>query len=648
MDRDAAAHQARFEEALALQRKGDFRAAERICLELLGRRGDHFEAMHLLGVVALQQRHAARAAELFGEAIALRGDVAAAHCDLGKALVALKRPAQALSCFERATALDPAFAEAHAWRGEIMVGLRRLEQAAESYRIASGLLPNEAALHRNLGHVLTMLRRHDEAFAAYDAAFCLDPERAGIEGHRLYARMHLCDWGKWSADCGHLLSSVRAGKASTQPFILLAVPSTPAEQLGCASAWTELHFRNATPRWRGERYDHDRIRIAYLSADFRQHAASILMAGMFERHDRSRFEISAISFGTDDGSAMRARLEASFEHFVEARELSDDGIADLIRSREIDIAVDLMGYTTNSRTGILARRPAPVQAHYMGFPGTMGAPFLDYVIADRTVIPDAERACYSEKIVSLPHSYFVNDATRPIADRAFTRAELGLPERGFVFCCFNGSHKITPETFDGWMRILKQVDGSVLWLLAGNPATASNLKREATTRGVDPARLIFAARMQPAEHLARHRAADLLLDTLPYNAHTTAADALWAGLPALTHSGGTFAGRVAASLLGAIGLGELVTATAAGYERLAVELATDARRLAAIRARLAANRLTTPLFDTRLFTAHMEAGFVAMHERHRAGLPPDHLPIPAIDRLPSRSAKSRPKTDRDR
>ncbi|HEY2247388.1 MAG TPA: tetratricopeptide repeat protein [Bradyrhizobium sp.] len=629
MEQEAALLQSRFREAMALHRRSDLDAAERIYRDILARQSDHFDATHMLGVVLLQRRHTVEGIALIRRAIALNGEAASAHVNLGKALIDAKRADEALACFDRAIALDPTSAEAHAHRADIMVGLRRPEEALKSYRAAAGLRPDEPALQRNCGHLLAMLRRHDEAFAAYDRAFRLTPELVGVEGHRLYARMHLCDWRDWDADREHLIASVRAGQPSTQPFIFLAVPSSPADQLQCAQVWTTRHFSGETPRWRGERDLHERIRIAYLSADFRQHAASVLMAGMFERHDRSRFEVSAVSFGADDGSPMRKRVTAAFEHFIDARGLGDDAIADLVREHEIDIAVDLMGYTTNSRTGILARRPAPVQAHYMGFAGTMGAPFLDYVIADRVVIPDTARAAYSEKVVTLPNSYFVNDAGRPIAERAFTRAELGLPERGFVFCCFNGSHKITPDVFDSWMRILKRVNGSVLWLLADHPATIGNLMREAAARGVDPKRLIFARRIPPPEHLARHRAADLFLDTLPYNAHTTACDALWAGLPVLTRTGETFAGRVAASVLGAIGLGELITQSAAAYERLAVALATDPARLAAIRDRLVQNRLTTPLFDTRLFTRHMEAAFVAMHRRHQAGLPPDHIDIPA-------------------
>jgi protein O-GlcNAc transferase len=624
---DAGQLQARFREGMALHRRGDLDGAERIYRDILARLPAHFDATHMLGVVQLQRRRTADGIALIRQAIAINGEVASAHVNLGKALVLDRHPDQALACFDRAIALDHTSIEAHAHRADIMLALRQPEEALKSYRAAADLRPNEAALHRNCGHLLARLARHDEAFAAYDRAFRLAPELTGIEGHRLHAKMHLCDWRDWENDCAHLVESVRAGKPATQPFIFLAVPSSAADQLQCAGAWTAQHFKAEPPRWQGERYRHERIRVAYLSADFRMHAAAVLMAGMFENHDRSRFEISAVSLGVDDGSPMRRRLVAAFEHFIDAHQLGDDAVADLLRASEIDVAVDLMGYTTNSRTGILARRPAPVQAHYMGFAGTMGAPFFDYVIADRIVIPDSARAFHSEKVVTLPNSYYVNDSGRPISERAFTRAELGLPERGFVFCCFNGSHKIVPETFDGWMRILKAVNGSVLWLLADDRATVDNLVREAAARGIGPQRLVFARRLPPAEHLARHRAADLFLDTLPYNAHTTACDALWAGLPVLTRVGETFAGRVAASVLGAIGLRELITETAAEYERRAIALAADSVRLAAIRGRLAQNRLTMPLFDTRLFTRHMEAAFVAMHRRHQAGEPPDHISI---------------------
>jgi predicted O-linked N-acetylglucosamine transferase (SPINDLY family) len=625
-DQGAGPLQTRFREGLALHRQGELAAAERVYREVLDLEPRHFDSVHMLGLVALQTGRIEQGIELVRQAIALNGKVAAAHNNLGKALLDLMRPEQALASFERAIALDATFAEAHANRGNALIALNRSAQALACYQQAIALKPDFAEAHRNCGNVFSRLRRYDEALAAYDRAFAMRPNMPGVEGHRLYAKLHLCDWSHWDAESAHLLASVRGGNASTQPFIGLALPSSPADQLQCARSWVARHFpASAKPLWQGERYRHDRIRVAYLSADFRQHPASTLMAGMFECHDRSRFETTALSFGVDDRSDLRQRVKASFERFIDVRTCSDQEIADLVRSLEIDIAVDLMGFTTDSRTGIFARRPAPVQAHYMGYPGTMAAPYIDYIIADRVVIPDRQRAFYSEKPALLPDSYLVNDARRAIADRDFARGELGLPPDGFVFCCFNSSHKITPAMFDCCMRILGQVEGSVLWLLDGSAKTADNLRREARARGVDAGRLLFANRMPPSDHLARHRAADLFLDTLPYNAHTTASDALWAGLPVLTCLGETFAGRVAASVLGAVGVPELIAETPDDYQRLAVGLATDPGRLAAIRAKLAANRLTTPLFDTARFTRQIEAAYTAMHARQQAGLGPDDI-----------------------
>jgi protein O-GlcNAc transferase len=324
---------------------------------------------------------------------------------------------------------------------------------------------------------------------------------------------------------------------------------------------------------------------------------------------------------------MRRRIEAAFERFVDARPQGDDQIADLVRALEIDILVDLKGYTQDARTSVFAMRPAPIQINYLGFPGTIGAGFMDYIVADQTLIPQDWQHCYAEKIVWLPDSYQANDDRRIIADTVPARVDLGLPKTGFVFCCFNDNYKITPSVFFIWMRILLAVEHSVLWLFEDNPTAASNLRREAAARGVAPERLVFARRLPNAEHLARHRCADLFLDTLPYGAHTTASDALWAGLPVLTCLGETFAGRVGASLLNAVRLPELVTTTPNAYEKLAIELTRDPARLAALKAKLAGNRLTTPLFDTARFTRHIEAAYAAMMERHRAGLPPDHIHV---------------------
>jgi predicted O-linked N-acetylglucosamine transferase (SPINDLY family) len=370
--------------------------------------------------------------------------------------------------------------------------------------------------------------------------------------------------------------------------------------------------------------------VGYFSADFREHPVAQLLVELLERHDRSRFAVSGFSFGPDTGDALRQRVAAACERFVDVRERADAEVALLARELELDIAVDLTGFTDGCRPNIFALRAAPIQVSYLGYPATMGAPYIDYLIADATVVPPAQQRHYAERIAYLPHSFLVTDTTRAVAARAFTRTELGLPEHGVVFCAFHNSYKIVPATFGRWMRILERVPDSVLWLREENAYATANLRQEAARRGVDGNRLIFAPRMpSPAEHLARQRCADLFLDALPYNAHTTASDALWAGLPVLTCLGETFAGRVAASLLHAIGLPELVTATTEAYEAMAIALATDPARLGALKEKLARNRLTTPLFDTVRFARHLEAAYTAMYERHQADLPPDHIVVPA-------------------
>jgi len=566
----------------------------------------------------------------YDKALALKPDLENAWLGRGNIFYELKRYDDAFAAYDKALALKPDLANAWLGRGNIFSELKHYDNAFAAYDKALALKPDLANAWLGRGNVLEALKRYEDAFAAYDKALALKPNLAGVEGARLHAKMHLCDWNNFDADCMHLISTVRNGDVNTEPFKFLAIPSSSEDQLKCASLWIANKLPDSGhPIWR-EIYDHRRIRIAYLSADFHQHATSYLIAGLFEQHDESCFEVTAISLASNDNSSIRERLQASFERFINAEAQSDEQIANLIKTLEIDILVDLNGFTKDSRTNVLARRSAPIQVSYLGYPGTMSAKYIDYIIADRIVIPEKHSEFYSEKVVRLPNSYQVNDDKRSISERHFTRADVGLPPKGFVFCCFNNNYKVVPPTFDCWMRILKQVEGSVLWLLEDNAKAASNLRKEAVLRGVEAERLIFAKRMPLPDHLARHRLASLFLDTLPYNAHTTASDALWAGLPVLTCLGETFAGRVAASLLHAIHLPELVTTTLETYEQLAVDLAAHPESLAMIKTKLTQNRLTTPLFDTKLFTRHLEAAYTAMHARHQAGLAPDQIAVPAI------------------
>jgi len=566
----------------------------------------------------------------YDEAVIARPGYAEALNNRGSALLEARRLEEALASYDRALAIRPDYAEALYDRGNVLLGLGRLEASLASYDRALELKPDFAEALNNRGIVLLEMGRREALIDNYRRLLAVAPEYPYIGGFLLNARLQCCEWDDYDSEVARITRDIRAGKRADAPFNFLAVSDSPADQLCCAKTSIADEFPSAPqPAWEGRRVGSGRIRVAYLSADFHDHAVPRLIAGLIESHDRSRFEVTALSLGPERNDAMRERLKRAFDRFVDVRERSDRETASLLDELGIDIAVDLQGFTRGCRPGILAHRGAPIQVNYLGYPGTMGADYVDYIIGDRHVIPQAHHPHYSEKVVYLPDCYQVNDPARAIADRTIGRAALGLPESGFVFCCFNNSYKITPRVFDIWMRVLQAVGGSVLWLLEDNPSAARNLLREAGRRGVAPERLIFAPRTRSHDHLARHRAADLFLDTLPYNAHVTASDALWAGLPVLTRMGDAFAGRVAASLLHAAGVPELVTTTWQDYERLALELAGDRGRLDAVRDKLARNRLTCPLFDLQRLRKHLEAAYVTMRERHRRGDAPVSFEVSA-------------------
>ncbi len=582
----------RLQAALALHNQGNFTDAEKCYEDILKSEPDHFDTLHLLGVLYLQTRRIERAVALLQRAVATNSEVAAAHDNLGNALLMQGRLDEAVASYDRATALQPDFAIAYYNRGIALKDLNRL----------------------------------DEAVASLGRAIALKPDTAFALGLRLHTKMQLCDWSDLQAEISYLLGKVELLEHASTPHAILAISHSRSDLRNAATTWTMAQNpedSSLPPIVR--RPQRDKIKVGYFSSDFRAHATAWLIAELIERHDRSRFEVIGFSFRGNADDEIGARLEAAFDRFIDVRTQTDTDVALLARKLELDISIDLNGFTQHSRTGIFARRASPLQVNYLGYPGTMGAEYMDYLIGDPVVIPDAHRVDFTEKIVWLPDSYQPNDTKRRISDRVFTRSELGLPADGFVFCCFNKTYKITPDVFDSWMRILRSVPQSVLWLLEDNAQAAANLRREAERRGVSGDRLVFAPRMDLPEHLSRHRLADLLLDTLPCNAHTTASDALWAGLPVLTRLGETFPGRVAASLLTAIGLPELITDTAESYEALAIGLARDPARLARLRQRLAANRLTTALFDISRYTRHIEAAYEAMCRGYHAGLPPDHI-----------------------
>jgi protein O-GlcNAc transferase len=651
-------------QARACHGAGQLGEAEQLYRRILDIAHGDLEARHMIGVVRLQQGRAGEALQILTPLLAeapghadIRTHHGLALQDLGRGAEALAdfdhaltlqpgnaltllyrgnflleegRLEEALASYDRLLAIAPGYDEAWFRRGSALWLMDRFEDALASYRKALAINPGRFGAAFNSGTTLLKLERYDEALAAFEKAASLAPGHRYLLGAIAGAVSGGCDLERWDGMRARVTEAVRDRTSVIAPLTFLPYCGDSALRSICSETFAADRVpQTGALLWNGERYGHARIRLAYVSSDFHQHATAELIAGLIESHDRTQFEVTAISFSPDDGSPMRARIVKAFDHFEDVRAVGDRDVARLLRAGEIDIAIDLKGHTEGSRPGILACRPCPVQVNYLGYPGTIGAPWLDYIIGDAVVLPFGDQDFYSEKIVHLPHCYQANDARRAIAQVAPSRTEAGLPAKAFVFCCFNAAWKITPAMFDVWMRLLQAVPESVLWLLEDNAAMTVHLRAAAAARGVDAARLVFAPHAAPALHLARQRLADLFLDTLPYGAHTTASDALWAGLPLLTCLGTQFDGRVAASLLTTIGLPDLVTASLDDYEALALTLARDPQKLAGLRARLGSNRLSSPLYDVERFRKALEAAYRRMMEILREGERPQSFTVPA-------------------
>ena len=581
-----------------------------------------------LGNIFLDLKEYNKALEVYDKSIKIDPKYEEVWSNKGNVLFGLKRFEEALVHHDKALSLKPDYAEAWSNKGNTLNELKRHEEAIAHYDKALSLKPDYSEAWSNKGSALNELKRYEEAIAQYERALSLKPDIDWLYGDFFHTKMKVCLWNGHQEEVKNFTSTIDSHQKIIKPFALLSLSDNTFLHGQCC----EIYVKDKCPfnPLLGpipKSTQREKIRIGYFSADFHNHATGYLMAELFELHDKTQFELIGFSFGPITNDEMRQRLEKSFDQFIEIGSKSDFEVAQLSRNLNIDIAVDLKGFTQDSRTGIFSYRAAPIQVNYLGYPGTMGTDYIDYIIADKTLIPVEAQSCYSEKVAYLPNSYQVNDRKRVVSDKQYTRQELGLPENGFVFCCFNNNFKILPATFEGWMRILKAVEGSILWLLQDNPWVVDNLKKEAEKQGIAAHRLVFAERMPLSVHLARHRQADLFLDTLPYNAHTTTSDALWTGLPVLTLMGRSFSSRVAASLLNAIGLPELITNTPEEYEALAIELAINPKKLAEIKLKLANNRLTTPLFDTPLFAKNLESAYTKMYKRYQADLEPEHISI---------------------
>jgi len=574
------------------------------------------------------------ALDSYAHALAAREDFVEALGNRALALREAGRSEEALQSYRRALQLRPDYAEACDGLGSALRDLGRLEEALVSYDRALQLKADFAAAYSNRGNLLRDLRRYEEALQSYERALALDPGLPGLQGVWLYTRLQLCEWRDLPTHLASLMAAIRRSPRATLPFPLLAIADCAALQRQVAQAWSaEVQpvapappgaappgaAPRAPQRPSGAPEHGGRLRIGYLSGDLREHALSYLMVGVFEQHDRERFEVLGISYAPPSDGPFGRRVHAAFDRFIDVSRLADREAVALLRELRVDIAIDLMGLTVGQRLRILASRIAPVQASYLGYPGTLAAPYVDYLLADRYVVTPAFRASCTEAIAYLPDCFQANDDRRPIDAQPLSRAALGLAEEAFVYCCFNNTFKLNPQMFALWCRLLQAQPRALLWLLAESEPARANLRRELQGRGIEPTRLVFAGRLPYEQHLARLRLADLFLDTLPFNAGTTASDALWAGLPVLTCSGETFAGRMAGSLLHAAGLPELVTHSLAEYEQRALQLAGAPGELACLRARLLERRGSCALFDTHGRCRGLERAYLAMHARHLRG-----------------------------
>jgi len=579
----------------------------------------YFEAMHNLGSTFSALKEHRKALETFDKILSVLPSHIETLTNKGLTLYELKRFDEALNCYDKVIEFNPNFSEAWSNKGNVLWSQRKFDEAFVCISKAIEINPQVPLYWHNLGVNFNSLKLYKDALLAYDKVLSIDPDFPYLMGTWLHTKMLLADWSHLDDDLKTLEHKIGQGKKVATPFSILGLSTSESINQEVAKIQIQTRFPFNPILGPLQAKENIKIKLGYFSADFKTHAVAALIANLIEAHDRSSFEVIGFSYGeTNPNDHMRERLSRAFDQFVDIRGKSDAEVALLARELGIDVAIDLGGHTADARTGIFAFRAAPVQVNYLGYPGTLGADYFDYIIADKILIPKANEEFFTEKIAFLPDTYQPNDRKREIPQKQFTRTELGLPEDGFIYCCFNNNYKITPQTLDSWCRILQSVPNSVLWLFEDNQVAAPNLLIEIGKRGVDPGRLLFAPRVNSSEHLARHQVADLFIDTLPYNAHTTASDALWAGLPVLTLLGSTFAGRVAGSLLNAIGLNELIANTQNEYESLAIELGNNAAKLKSIKQKLIGNRLTMPLFDIETYTRNIEKAYQVMHEHYES------------------------------
>ena len=591
---------------------------------------DYLEAYNNLGNAQRRLGKFNEAIENYKKAIELKPDYLEAYNSLGNAQRTVGKYYEAIESYNKAIELKPNSFEPHYNKGNALKDLRKFNEAIETYNEALKIKPNIANVYYSIGKTFIELNKLEDALNNYSKAYKIDPKQDFLLGQLFYLKNRLCDWSYFDENLEKTKNEIQKFENVIMPFSSLSIYDAPSLQKIVAESYLKSRYSKINMlKPITKRELNKKIRIGYYSADFRNHAMAYILARLFELHSKSKFELIGFSLNPVDKSSdeMYKRISSAFNQFIDVSSKNDQEIAQISRDLKIDIAVDLMGYTTNNRFGAFILRCAPIQVNYLGYSGTSGSNCMDYIIADKTIIPEENQKFYSEKIAYMPYSYQANDSEKKISKRIFTKKELGLPEDSFVFCCFNQSYKINPETFDLWIEILNDVNHSVLWLYETDPIASNNLKREIKLRGLDPNRIIFAKKMPLPDHLARHQLADLSIDSFPYTTGVTCSDALWTSLPVLTRIGNSFASRMAASLLTAIDLPEMIVKTKKEYRDLAIELATNKEKLNQIKNKLIKNRLTSPLFDAELFKENIEELYLTMYQRYKSNLPLENIEI---------------------
>ncbi len=654
----------KFAQAINFFDNGNLNESKKLCLKILKEEPKNFDILHLLGIISFKLEDYKNSADLIAKAVTINPKDAEAYNNQALVLKKINKLEDAIESLNQAIKIKPDFIQAYNRRGHLLVELNQLDDALENFNKAIEINPNFAEAYNNRGNILNKLNRHTESIESYDKAISINPNfaeaynnRGGVQkdlklyeaahesyekaikikpnldfllGSLIYTKLHLCNWKSFDENLKKIEENIIKGNKSLTPFSSLLLLNSPSLQKKAAEIYFKAKYisKDALKSF-DERPENNKIRVGYYSADFRKHVMSDLLIHLFKCHDKSKFELIGFSFIPGKPDLMHNEIKKNFDQFFDVSLKTDKEIAQISKDMNIDIAVDLMGFTTHNRMGIFKESCAPIKINFLGYPGTLGSNHHDYIIADKTLIPKKNQKDYSEKIVYLPDSYKLDHSARKVSNKIFTKQEMGLPKKSFVFCCFNNNFKITPNVFNTWMNTLKSVNNSVLWLMIkkNNPTVKNHLKKEALKKGIESDRLIFASRMSLPDHLARLRLANLFIDTMPYNAHTTASDALWVGLPVLTLCGETFASRVAASMLNAVGLSELITLTDKKFEDLAIELGNNPKKLQQIKNKLNNNKISKPLFNSKLFTKNIEKAYSIIYEEHLKKLPIKNIEI---------------------